>query len=251
MQVQSFSQTGSIREDNQDHLLINSDLRLAIIADGHGPVGKIVAEFTARTIHQHLSEVSPVTGSDENLYRLCEAYRLAQKLGDEQFNTQNLCDIAAIWINRGTVAVLATGACRLLNAQPNTSDWQEQREFVIPASSGMSLLLTSEGAAVALSSHQLQPALNSLLEYTDSESFANFSQQTSDVYDGDDCSAILIRREASDLTAGIPHELELFEHYNRTYSFKLWQPLALAGGVGLTAAAAAFKLKPIIDRFKS
>lgn len=250
MQIQSFSQTGSIRDDNQDHLLIDSDLRLAIIADGHGIAGKALAEYTANAIFQRLREIAPVTGSDENLHRLHEAYDLAIAATPAELAGSSRCDIAVTWINRGIAAVFATGTCRLLSALPEQS-WLEQREFAITATAGTSLLLASEGAAAALSSQQLQPALNGMLAAADDDSFATFEQQTTSVYDGDDCSAILLRLDQTDLTAGIPHELELFEHYNRAWSFKLWQPLALAAATGLATIAAARKLKPLIARIKS
>jgi len=248
MQTQSFSQTGSIREDNQDYLLIDSDLRLAIIADGHGVAGKALAEHTAATIRQRLREIAPVTGSDENLHRLHEAYDLA--VSHAELDGGSRCDIAAVWINRGIAAVFATGTCRLLSARPERN-WLEQREFATPVESGTALLLASEGAAAALSSQQLQAALSDMLANTGVESFSAFEQQTTAIYDGDDCSAILLRLDQTDLTAGIPHEIELFEHYNRAWSFKLWQPLALAAATGLATLAAARKLKPLIDRIKS
>lgn len=249
MLAQSFSQTGSIRENNQDHLLIDPELRLAIIADGQGAAGKVLAEQTATAMHQRLREIAPVTGGDENLYRLSEAYELAcqtvSRPGDPR------CDVAAAWISRGTVAVFATGTCRLLISTPDNSEWREQREFAMPASDGMATLLVSEGAAAALSSLQLQPALNGMLAQTDTENFTAFANQTTAVYDGDDCSAILLRLDQADLTAGTPHEIELFEHYNRSYSCKLWVPLSIVGCVGLAALASASKLKPILNRIKS
>ena len=251
MLAQSFSQTGSIREDNQDHLLIDPELRLAIIADGHGAAGKVLAEQTAVAMHQRLREIAPVTGGDENLYRLSEAYELACQTVTSQTGNNNRCDIAAAWISRGTAAVFATGTCRLLTSLPDNNEWREQREFALPVGDGMSIILVSEGAAAALSSLQLQPALNSMLAQTDAESFTTFANQTTAVYDGDDCSAILLRLDSSDLTAGTPHELELFEHYNRSYSCKLWVPLSLAGCVGLAALATASKLKPLLNRIKN
>lgn len=250
MQTQSFSQTGSIREDNQDYLLIDSDLRLAIIADGHGVAGKALAEYTAVSIRQRLHEIAPVTGSDENLHRLQEAYDLAIAATPAEIDAGSRCDIAAAWINRGTAAVFATGTCRLLSARPQ-QNWLEQREFAIPVETGTAILLASECAAAALSSQQLQAALNGMLANTEAESFSAFEQQATAIYDGDDCSAILLRLDQADLTAGIPHEIELFEHYNREYSCKLWLPLSLAAATGLATLAAARKLKPLIDRIKS
>jgi len=220
MQIQSFSQAGSIRDDNQDYLLTDSDLRLAIIADGHGIAGKALAEYTARTIFQRLREISPVTGCDENLHRLQEACNLAIADAPPEIAGGSRCDIAAAWVNRGTAAVFSTGTCRLLTAMPD-QHWLEQREFALPVEAGAALLLVSEGAAAALSSQQLQPALNCMLTTNDVESFTAFEQQTTSVYDGDDCSAILLRLDPTDIVAGIPHEIELFEHYNRTWSFKL------------------------------
>lgn len=250
MQAQSFSQTGSIRDDNQDYLLIDHDLRFAIIADGHGAAGKALAEHTASAIRQRLREIAPVTGNDENLYRLQEAYDLAGAAAPPDLAGGGLCDIAAVWINRGIAAAYATGTCRLLAALPG-KHWLEQRESLTPVETGTVLLLVSEGAAAALSAQQLQPSLNGIPADTGTESFKAFEQQTTAVYDGDDCSAILLRLDPTDLTAGIPHEIELFEHYNRTYSCKLWLPLSLAAATGLATLAAARKLKPLIDRLKS
>lgn len=258
MQVQSFSHTGSIRDDNQDHLLLDSDLRLAIIADGHGAAGKTLAEYTANAICERLREIAPVTGSDESRHRLHEAYNLAIAAAPTGLAVGAHCDIAAVWINRGIAAVFATGTCRLLSALPQ-QNWLEQREFALPVAAGIALLLVSEGAAAALSSQQLQPALNDLLTAANTntdvesnvDSFTAFEQQTAAVYDGDDCSAILLKLDQTDLTAGIPHEIELFEHYNRTWSCKLWLPLSLAAGAGLATLAAARKLKPLLDRLKS
>lgn len=251
MQTQSFSQVGSIREDNQDYLLVDSELRFAIVADGDGAIGKSLAKQTATAIHQRLREIAPVTGGDENLHRLKEALELARQALTTENAARSRCDIAAIWINRGTAALLATGTCRLLSSSASSDDWREQREFALPVSADTSLLLASEGTATALNSQQLLPALNSILSQDDPESFAAFEQQTTAVYDGDDCSALLIRLDASDLTAGIPHEIELFEHYQREYSFKLWMPLAIAAGTGLIGLAAARKLKPVIKSLKS
>jgi len=250
MQVQSFSQTGSIRDDNQDYLLVDPDLRLAIIADGQGAAGKALAEHTARAIRQRLREIAPVTGGDENLHRLHEAYDLAIAAAPPELINSGFCDIAAVWITRGITAAFATGTCRLLAALPG-QHWLEQRESATPVETGTILLLVSEGAAAALSAQQLQPALNGIPADTGTESFKAFEQQTTAVYDGDDCSAILLRFDPTDLTAGIPHEIELFEHYNRAWSFKLWQPLSLAAAAGLATLAAARKLKPLIDRIKS
>jgi len=250
MQVQSFSQTGSIRDDIQDHLLIDSDLRLAIIADGHGATGKALAEYVANAISGRLHEIAPVTGSDENRHRLREAYDLAIAAAPPELTAGGHCDIATVWINRGIAAVFATGTCRLLSALPQ-QNWLEQREFALPVAEGTALLLVSEGAAAALSSQQLQPALNGILANSEAESFSAFERETTSVYDGDDCSAVLLRLDPTDLTAGTPHEIELFEHYNRAWSFKLWQPLSLAAATGLATIAVARKLKPLIDRIKS
>ncbi len=250
MQVQTFSQTGSIRDDNQDHLLIDPDLRLALIADGQGFAGKKLAGHIAAAIHQRLREIAPVTGSEESLHRLKEAHDLAIAAATPELKASSNCDIAAVWINRGTAAVFTTGTCRLLTARPE-QNWLEQHEFSFPVETGTAILLVSEGAAAALSSQGLQPSLSGMLTDSGTDSFTAFEKQTTVVYDGDDCSAILLRLDQTDLTAGIPHEIELFEHYNRTYSCRLWLPLSLAAATGLATIAAARKLKPLLDRIKS
>ena len=70
-----------------------------------------------------------------------------------------------------------------------------------------------------------------------------FAGEIARAYDGDDRSAILISLEKSDLTAGEPHELELFEHFNKEYRFPLRAPLLAAAGSALSGLLALFRMR--------
>ena len=55
-------------EQNQDYLLIDARLRLAIIADGSGSRGLQAAEIAAQYLNR-INDIAPVTGSNEVEYR--------------------------------------------------------------------------------------------------------------------------------------------------------------------------------------
>ncbi len=118
----------------------------------------------------------------------------------------------------------------------------------MPVQPGQAFLLCSEGYSATIVGRQPRPASLALPEgrisaenlQTALEAFAG---EVSRVYDGDDRSAVLISLEKCDLTAGEPHELELFEHFNKEYRFPLWAPLAAVAGSALSALFALFRMR--------
>ncbi len=249
----SVSQTGSIREQNQDHVLIDAKLCLAILADGSGPQGLQAAEATAREIWKRISEVATVTSSRENEQRLQEAMEMAAQACSHFFKDNTDVSTAVIWLNRGSLVASANGRCAIATS---AASWNLQQNAVlsIPVQPGQAILLCSEGIVAPLHSGKTETFNINLSETADQTKdylqtgLESFISKVANAYDGDDRSAVLIFLEKSDLTAGEPHELELFEHYNREFSFPLWAPLAAAAGTAASGLYALYKLRKYLPR---
>lgn len=277
----AISQPGTIREQNQDYLLIDAKLCLAIVADGSGPCGLRAAELSARSIWNRINDIAPVTGSNEVEYRLREAIELtkAALAADSNFSwhppghkpgndsvrqsqignaaenkpsSGNECgsvvvSLAAAWVNRGVLATFADGHCAVAF---NDDQWllKKNTNLTMPVQPGQAFLLCSEGFSAPITGglmHQTSPDLPKGQICTENlqTTLEAFAGDIAKVYDGDDRSAILIGLEERDLTAGEPHELELFEHYNKEYRFPLWAPLLAAAGSALSALFAIFRMR--------
>ncbi|GAB1355547.1 hypothetical protein MASR1M12_42920 [Erysipelotrichia bacterium] len=241
----AISQPGTIREQNQDYLLIDARLRLAIIADGSGPRGLQAAEIAARSIWNRINDIAPVTGSNEVEYRLQEAVEQANTASDNDLGFGTV-SIAAVWVNRGVLAAFTNGHCAVACS---INQWQLQRDttLAIPVQPGQAFLLCSEGFSAPMAArlmHQASPALpeGQISAENLQTALEAFAGEIARAYDGDDRSAILISLEKSDLTAGEPHELELFEHFNKEYRFPLWAPLLAAAGSALSGLLALFRM---------
>ncbi len=279
----AISQPGTIREQNQDYLLIDAKLCLAIVADGSGPHGLRAAESAARSIWNRINDIAPVTGSNEVEYRLKEAAELAKsgltadsspdlhrnspgyKYGDSDVKLAQIdhsadsktcsdheyfreaVSLAAVWINRGVLAAFADGHCAL-TCSDNQWQLQNNTSLAMPVQPGQAFLLCSEGFSAPIAgrlTHQASPVLpdGQIGKENLQTALEAFAGEIARVYDGDDRSAVLISLEKGDLTAGEPHELELFEHFNKEYRFPLWAPLAAAAGSALSALFALFRMR--------
>ena len=250
----AISQPGTIREQNQDYLLIDAKLCLAIVADGSGPHGLLAAELAARSIWNRINDIAPVTGSSEVEHRLKEAVELAKAnlTADSKTSSGNEyssepVSLAAAWVSRGVLAAFADGHCA---AAGSDKQWQLQSNtsLAMPVQPGQAFLLCSEGFSAPIAgrlTHQASPVLPEGQISTENLQTAleAFAGEIARAYDGDDRSAILISLEKRDLTAGEPHELELFEHFNKEYRFPLWAPLAAAAGSALSALFALFRMR--------
>lgn len=244
----STTQTGSIREQNQDYLLIDSKINLAIIADGSGPDGMQAAETVSRAIWERIREVAPVTAGVENEARLAEAIEMGRSNCEPLTYGPNNVEVAALWVNRGIVAVTAGNRCAF-SSSANGWQLQTQKQLTLPVQPGQFFLLCSEGLAFSPGSETSQNL--SLFDFTAqvpseetlTEKLQAFVGSVAQQYDGDDRSAILVCLEKSDITAGEPHELELFEHLNKEYSFPLWAPLAAAAGAAASGLYAFLKIR--------
>jgi len=250
----AISQPGTIREQNQDYLLIDAKLFLAIVADGSGPHGLLAAELAARSIWSRINDIAPVTGSNEVEYRLKEAVDLAKAdlMADSETrygfeSGPESVSLAAVWLSRRVLAAFSDGHCAVASSDNN---WKLQKKTCtsMPVQPGQTFLLCSEGYSAVLAGQQTQQNSPTLPEgqvtaedmQTALEAFAG---EIARIYDGDDRSAVLISLEKQDLTAGEPHELELFEHFNKEYRFPLWAPLLAAAGSALSGFFALFRMR--------
>lgn len=233
MQVVSHLATGTIREQLQDCFLIDQPLRLAIVADGNGPNGLIAARSAAEQLTNRIREIAPVTSADESEYRINEALQLVRESTPEP---QSKVDLAVVYINRGTITAAASGNCAVLiqKSRNESCSLVTSRSESLPVQENQRIILCSEGLGKLLNHEAINVTLNTpgqagtnLIEALASKSDA--------IYDGDDRCILIIDTDLSDLKAGEPKELELFENYNREFTFPLWAPLAI--GASLSAAA--------------
>ncbi len=249
----SVSQAGSIREQNQNYLLVDARLHLAILSDGRGPNGRTVAETVARELWKRIDEIAPVTSGHENESRLNEAVELAKAACNNMDMQADNVSVSAIWLNRGIIAAITNGRCALAQS---SSDWTLQRNsgLSLPVQPGQAFMLCSEGISALTAG---KPVATFVINPSDSRQTSeeslqrqleNFVNELALTYDGDDRSAILIFLESSDISAGEPHELELFEHYNKEYTIPLWAPIAAAAGATASGVYALYKLKKYLPR---
>lgn len=242
------SLAGTIRDQNQDFITVDEKLRLAVIADGNGPQGAAIAELTTKAICSRLSEIAPVTSGPETGYRLQEAVELAISSCAAEFDPASSVAHAVIWINRGVVAAIAAGHCAIATSNDN---WQMQmnKYWEFPVQASQDYMLCSEGITTIYRKAPelpVNPDSNNHCEESHTsvqELLEAFTRRAAATYDGDDRSAILIRLDKSDITAGEPHEIELFENYSKEYHFPLWAPIATVAGIAASGLFAAFKFK--------
>jgi serine/threonine protein phosphatase PrpC len=249
----SVSHAGTIREDNQDYLLVDRKLCLAVLADGSGADGRVAAENIANAVLARINEIGPITSGHENAYRLNEAIELAVKNADQNGVMASSLSIAVLWANRGVLAAVARGSCALASAAENWS-LKKNSEFSLPVQPGQSFILCSEGIAAAAPVEKLR-AFAGAIEEKGPPDLLDLQQQLETLstdlaqnYDGDDRSVVMVFLENSDISAGQPHEIELFEHYNKEYTIPLWAPIAAAAGAAASTFFALYKLRKHLPR---
>jgi len=228
--------TGTIRETFQDHLLVDQQLYLAVAIDGTGPEGLNDAVKAAENARSFLNSISHVTSADEVLPRLCQSLT---DVSADAATLKNVSGKAAIWLHRGRIAVLVSGTCSAAIRKSAKEKWQiiKNDTLDLAITAEMLVLIGTEGFSRISDNRSLLETLDACI-FGNPETLARLNEKAGSIYEGDDRSLILIETEEADKKAGEPHELELFEHFNREFKFRLWAPLTLLA----TASAASLLL---------
>lgn len=226
LKMNTFNQslTGSIREQNQDFILADEKLRFCVVVDGHGIDGKTIAETVAKSIFQRIKDIAPVTSAEESLCRLQEAISLVGLS-----NLKGGFEISVFWANRGIVSTICTGRCKIFFEESDCFILQSKQAESRNIMPDQALLLVSEGFCHAFENSDSQAVMQQMCKVSDNTEFEQVFELLATGYDGDDISAILIRFDKTDVTAGCPRELVLSEHFDKQYSCRLLDIFSILG----------------------
>lgn len=245
MQIKFKSVAGTIRESNNDYVLINHHLGLLVLVGGvmnkDQEHSRSIAEYLETSLKDSHSSVS----TEDADYRLNEEITKTSRkfsvTGTESF-------IVAMWLVDGILLKASIGNVGIFNISENSisllckvqipSSQIDSEKFKVTRNS--SILIVSEGIVRAInlkdlrnkleiiSRHELQP--NKIIEMATS------------YYDGDDLTAILINFSEKDTQKNTPEEIILKTHFDKKITMKIWQPLALIAGVFVTLLYLARKI---------
>lgn len=247
MLVSSLTAAGTIREQNQDSILLNRDARLVLLADGTGPEGSNAARSLLQKISAELLANAHVYAGEEACRRLVEAFKQMQPDFHEA-----IAGFAGFWVHRGQVATVWQGSCRVLANQNfiGTPDQEDEslKSAIFNAGESDRYILFSEGVDAALKDNYLHNLLNDLRQTFSSERLQFFWNETAVRYDGDDRSIVSVCLEKSDLSAGNPKELVLFTDFDRQFAIPLWLPASISA---LLSLIGLFLAKKVFTRLRS
>lgn len=245
MLVFTRSEAGTIRELNQDALLVNKAARLVAIADGTGPEGVAAAPALLEIFAGHLCENAHVFSTEEAPERLAASLAFARARISATM-PDSIAGFAAIWIHREQAALAWHGSCRAgTRPTPHGIPAQSDRGIktaTLPTRMAARFFLVSEGLAGTFSDNYRKNLLDDLLADFSPDKLDFFWSEANRIYDGDDRSLIFLELDKTDLTAGNPKEIELFTDFDRQFSIPLWAPASLAAAMALFAAFMARKL---------
>lgn len=248
MLVSSLTAAGTIREQNQDCILLNRDARLVLLADGTGPDGSNAASSVLQKVSAEILENAHVyAGGEEACRRMVEAFKKIQPGLHGA-----VAGFAGVWIHRGKVAVVWQGSCRALAnhnfiGTPDQDD-ESLKSAIFNAGESDRYILLSEGVEAALKDNYLHNLLSDLRVNFSGERLQFFWNETAVRYDGDDRSIVSICLEKSDLCAGNPKELVLFTDFDRQFAIPLWLPASISA---LLSLIGLFLAKKVFTRLRS
>jgi serine/threonine protein phosphatase PrpC len=238
MKTFSLCATGTIRERNQDSLLIDSSLGLAIIVDGTGPNGAQAAQRVAAQVINFIKENAHVFSAQEAVERLSTTICRTAEAIEQEF-PQSIAGTAALWIHREQVALSWAGTCKIAanSKLVPAKSRANARVFELsqPAAANDCYILLSEGLSSVFTNNYLNELAHELLGDFDKDKLQFFWNEAGSFYDGDDRSMALICLQKSDETLGNPKEIELFTDFDRQFSIPLWAPIAAGTGLGAFA----------------
>ena len=247
MYSQILSEAGSIREENQDYYLDSPDLGLMVLADGAGPQGKEVAATAAKLIHEKVKSIYRLTLPAETERRLKSISETTASELAEQFAKQSsTASWIIVWMLGESFSYLSNGDFRLYLETANSFKNFPAKgtaklplsDSNIPIAEKNSIYLTSEG--INLSCKELE--LAQLLCQKKLEAFHSAFIKCGKSYDGDDRTMIKVHFSDKDIKPFKTGDFVLSTEIDKVFTFKIWQPLAVLAGIGLSLLLAGTKV---------
>ncbi|MGM0598888.1 MAG: hypothetical protein ACQETH_03615 [Candidatus Rifleibacteriota bacterium] len=232
----SLTAAGSIRECNQDAVLVDRNFRFAVIVDGKGINGSQAAHLLANDILLKLKEDSYLYSAAEVKKRIFEVFRQSTEELEAKY-AGSVAGTVFVWVHAGVVAMLYSGRCRVTSSATDVFQKVEGNEGLFycehSADVNKHYLLTSEGFAFSFAEEKLKRLVKCFMQDFSREKLQNYWAEAANIYDGDDRSLIFLTLDKTDIDAGKKRELELFTDIDRQFSFPVWLPLGLAGAMGV------------------
>ncbi|OIP31622.1 hypothetical protein AUK22_00910 [bacterium CG2_30_54_10] len=270
MLVWQKTAAGSIREENQDTVIVREDEGVLLLLDGRGSGGRELSQAIAPDLERSLVRLPHYGRSHEASERLREIFKSAERVLQERQVTQpglasSGVDVSAAVLVEGQLLLASTGTCGILakigkqlhgiepQGLPALSDITKTEGFErsaegfersmehcplgepvihgpIPVTVGDWVMLFSEGLLVSQPIEEVGRVSDYISEEPDDSVEALFIR-ASNRYDGDDRSMILARFLPRDLQRRFPPDTVISTDLDRKFTLPLWQPLALAAGV--------------------
>ncbi|GAB4269167.1 MAG: hypothetical protein Kow0029_05040 [Candidatus Rifleibacteriota bacterium] len=249
----SLTAPGTIRERNQDYLLVAEEMGMAVLADGVGPNGEKSAELLARTFSSAIREFAHLYSADEALTRLCREFSSALE-NIYQTYPASIEGFASLWVHRGKISLLRFGKSRILCNSPlseqKSSEYPDIFATSMKCRERLNFLLISEGIAAGLTDKYLDNLSKEVMLNPTGENLQLFWNEAAIRYDGDDRSMIAISIEKADASIGEPHELVLCTDLDRQYSIPLWIPASIMSGLGIVSLFVAKKVFSVVKTLR-
>jgi hypothetical protein len=246
----SSSQTaaGSIRECNQDAILVDKNFRFAVIIDGKGINGTQASDMLANVILLRLKENSYLFSAFEVKKRILQVLEQSVEEIEEKY-PGSFAGMALVWVHAGVVGMVQAGRCRIMASAPSVFETIVGKEDYSYAEhlaeANNHYLLTSEGFAFSFSEKKLKNLIKDFILNFSKEKLQNFWTEAADIYDGDDRSLVFLTLDKADLDVGKKREIELFTDIDRQFSFPVWLPVSIVGALGIFGLFVSRKLLAI------
>lgn len=271
MLIWQKSATGTIREENQDLLLIREDEGVLLLVDGRGAGGRELARTVAAELEAALVRLPRYGRVQEAAERLRALFVAAEtSLQARQVSQPGLAssgvDVAAAVLVEGQLLLAGVGTCGILarvgeqlhgiepQGLPSLADITrneglerslERRPLgdpvihgPVPVTVGDWVMLFSEGLLVSQPLEEVARIASYIAEEPDDTAEALF-HRASQRYDGDDRSMVLARFLPKDLARRFPPDTVISVDLDRKFTLPLWKPLAVVGGALVAACSLA------------
>ncbi|MBI3038042.1 hypothetical protein HYY75_03170 [bacterium] len=256
------SETGSIRELNQDVVLFREERGIFIVTDGHGNSGREAAEIAAESLVREVQRL--------NLYSEVSADRIKQIIESMLFEIRDLrinrpgfqgvkVSAAVACVIGGNLFLAQAGTCgiiaeingRTIRLEPSgllqfkMVAAENQSEFSISSDTGAVasrvlgpfpirvgdwVLAFTEGLLVSQPLDEIEAITAHLREDPEQLAQAIF-QRASSRYDGDDRTMVMARFLQSDIKVRSSGDTVLTDDIDLNFRLPIWLPLLMLSGL--------------------